>query len=863
MSGKSRHTPMMQQYLRIKAEHPDMLLFFRMGDFYELFHDDAKKAARLLDITLTYRGKSAGEPIPMCGVPFHSVEPYLAKLVKQGQSVAICEQIGDPATSKGPVERQVVRILTPGTVTDEALLDARHENLLVCVHQQKSGFGLVSLELSSGRLRAMQLEDLAGLQAQLERLNPSELLVNEDSELAMQLDHWPINPRPAWDFDRDSALRSLKGLFGVHDLNGFGLEASSPILPAAGALLNYVEHTQRSAIPHIQPLQVEWLDEFLHLDSATRRNLEIEQRADGQTEHTLAGLLNRAITAMGARCLQRWIKQPLRTHAVLNQRLDAIGFLKDNNTWPLLQEQLRPMGDIERISTRVALRTARPRDLVTLRESLKQVADIRQQAGDWAGHPALKGLYQRLHELPALVEQLQKALIDNPPVTIRDGGVLAEGYDAELDELRHISRDASQYLLDFEQRERDNTGLPNLKVAYNRVHGYYIEVSRLHSDKVPEHYIRRQTLKSAERYTTPELKEFEHKVLSSKERALAREKRLYGELLDACQPFVTDLQQTADALAELDSLATLAERAETLGLTRPTLHQGNGIHIRGGRHPVIEALQDTPFVPNDLSLGEGDNDTRMLIVTGPNMGGKSTYMRQNALIVLMAGMGSFVPADSAVIGDIDRIFTRIGAGDDLTRGRSTFMVEMAETANILHNATEKSLVLMDEIGRGTSTYDGLSLAQACAIHLARHNRALCLFATHYFELTALADQIPGIKNVHLDAVEHDNSIVFLHSVKPGPASRSYGLQVAALAGIPSPVLQQAAKTLKQLEQQADKVAEKPVQASLFDGLLPTESQAPAEPPPVTRELQGINPDDLTPRQALDLVYRLHAMSRKT
>jgi len=853
MSEKSRHTPMMQQYLRIKAKHPDMLLFFRMGDFYELFNEDARKAAQLLDITLTYRGKSAGEPIPMCGVPFHSVEPYLAKLVKQGQSVAICEQIGDPATSKGPVERQVVRILTPGTLTDEALLDARHENLLVSAYRQKSGYGLVSLELSSGRLRAMQLDELSQLKAQLERLGPSELLLDEDSTLAQQLSAWPVNRRPGWDFDRDSAMRAIKGLFGVHDLSGFGLEISSPIVPALGALLNYVEHTQRSAIPHIQPLQVEWLDEFLHLDAATRRNLEIDQRSDGQNQHTLADLLNHAITPMGARCLQRWIKQPLRNHDLLNRRLDAIGHLKDNDLWPDLQAAFRPLGDIERISARVALRTARPRDLVTLRDSLKQVEIIGQDHPAWAQHPALARLHERLQPLPELVDLLDKALIDNPPVTVRDGGVLAEGYDAELDELRHISRDASQYLLDFEQRERENSGLPALKVAYNRVHGYYIEVSRLHSDKVPEHYIRRQTLKAAERYTTPELKEFEHKVLSSKERALAREKKLYAELLEKCQPFVPPLQSCAEAVAELDSLCNLAERAESLGLNRPRLHKGAGLNIRQGRHPVIEALQDSPFVPNDLLL---DENTRMLIVTGPNMGGKSTYMRQNALIVLMAGIGSYVPAEAAEIGDIDRIFTRIGAGDDLTRGRSTFMVEMAETANILHNASEKSLVLMDEIGRGTSTYDGLSLAQACAVHLANHNRALCLFATHYFELTALANEVPGIRNVHLDAVEHDNNIVFLHHVKPGPASRSYGLQVAALAGIPSSVLQHAAKTLSQLENSATKSAKMPVQPSLFDAIQP---DAPATGV-IETELKGIDPDDMTPRQALDFLYRLRALA---
>ncbi len=851
MSTTATHTPMMRQYLRIKAEHPDMLLFFRMGDFYELFNEDAKKAAKLLDITLTYRGKSAGQPIPMCGVPYHSAEPYLARLIRQGQSVAICEQIGDPATSKGPVERRVVRILTPGTLTDEALLEARQENLLVSVAQQKNGFGLVSLELSSGRFRGMQVDDLAQLKAQLERLRPSELLLDEDSDLAERLSRWTINRRPGWDFDRDSALRAMQGLFGIHDLSGFGLEIDSPIVPAIGALLNYVEHTQRSAIPHIQPLQVEWLDSFLHLDAITRRNLEIEHHSSSGKEHTLSGLLNHTITPMGARCLQRWITQPLRDRTTLNQRLDAITHLKTHSLWAGLQENLRPLGDIERISARLALKTARPRDLVTLRESLKQVSRIRNAGEHWAGHPALVRLQEALDPLPELVSLLDTALIENPPVTIRDGGVLAEGYDTELDELRHISRDASQYLLDFETRERETSGLANLKVAYNRVHGYYIEVSRIHSDQVPEHYIRRQTLKAVERYTTPELKEFEHKVLSSKERALAREKALYEALLEKCLPFVATLQRCAEAVAELDSLCNLAERADSLNLTRPQLHTGNSLRIRGGRHPVIEALQETPFVPNDLTL---DNDTRMLIVTGPNMGGKSTYMRQNALIVLMAGIGSFVPADSAEIGDIDRIFTRIGAGDDLTRGRSTFMVEMAETANILHNATDKSLVLMDEIGRGTSTYDGLALAQACAVHLARHNRALCLFATHYFELTTLAEHIPAIENVHLDAVEHDNNIVFLHHVKTGPANRSYGLQVAALAGIPSAVLQQANKTLKQLEQQAGN--QPPVQPSLFENM----EQAPVLSA-VERTLKGIDPDDITPRQALDLLYRLHKMLR--
>lgn len=840
---QATHTPMMQQYLKIKADYSDMLVFYRMGDFYELFMQDAIDAVKLLDITLTYRGKANGNPIPMCGVPYHAVDPYLAKLVKLGRSIAICEQVGDPKTSKGPVERKVMRIITPGTVTEEALMDSRSENLLVSVYSNKNGYGIATCELSSGRIVVIETADKETLLGQIERLAPSELLLEENHPLCDELNKYPVNQRPSWDYDKDTALMTLTKHYKTHDLKGFGIESASLTINALGCLFNYLAHTQKVVMKHIQPIQTELIDEFLHLDASTRKNLEIEVNNNGGDEHTLCQLMDYSTTAMGSRQLRRWIKQPLQNRIKLNTRLNAITTLIDHGCLFDLQETLKGVGDIERITTRISMLTARPRDLVTLAYSLKQVLLLKESLSDIKSEE-LTQLNENLGSHTKIINLLESAIKENPPVIIRDGGVIADGFDEDLDELRAISTDASQYMLDFEQREKDSSGISALKVGYNRVHGYFIEISKLHSDKAPEHYIRRQTLKAVERYTTPELKVFEDKVLSAKERSLACEKDLYQNLLESFAHDIHSLQTTGHAVAQLDALNTLAERAMTLNFNRPELCDDNCIEIIAGRHPVVEQIQNTPFEPNDMRLNK---QTQMLIITGPNMGGKSTYMRQNALIVLLASIGSYVPATSAKIGKIDRIFTRIGAGDDLTKGRSTFMVEMTETANILHNATENSLVLMDEIGRGTSTYDGLSLAQACALHLAQVNQSFTLFATHYFEITAFDKEIDNIENVHLDAVEHDDTIVFLHSVKKGAASRSYGLQVAALAGIPSKVLQNAKKTLAILEagNTADPI---PVQTSFFEA-LPKESA-------VEKELKQINPDELTPKQALDLLYNL-------
>jgi len=845
----ARHTPVMQQYLRIKAEHPEMLLFYRMGDFYELFYEDAERAARLLDITLTKRGQSAGAPIPMAGVPYHAAESYLARLVKLGKSVAICEQVGDPAAAKGPVERKVVRIVTPGTVTDEALLEERRDNLLAAVCEEHDRFGLAALDLGSGRFAVQQLTGSEALAGELERLQPAELLLPED---------WPLPPRlpkpagvtrrPAWHFDLDSAQRLLARQFGTRDLGGFGC-ADVPLgVAAAGCLLQYVADTQRTALPHVAGLVVERREDALIVDAATRRNLEIERSLSGQPQHTLAGLLDRTATAMGSRLLRRWLNRPLRDRVQIGARHDAIAELVAQRSQATLHDVLAGIGDVERILARVALRSARPRDLAALRDALGTLPPLQDRLTPLTT-PLLAELATQIGTHPDIHRLLATAIVDNPPVVIRDGGVLAPGYDAELDELRNLSQNADQFLLDLEARERERTGIATLKVGYNRVHGYYIELGRTHGERVPDDYTRRQTLKGVERYITPELKRFEDQVLSARERALAREKALYELLLEALQPPLAALQRCADGLAALDVLANLAERAEALRLTRPTMVAEPGIDIDGGRHPVVEQVSETPFVANDLRLGD---TRRMLVVTGPNMGGKSTYMRQAALIVLLAHAGSFVPAARAALGPIDRVFSRIGASDDLAGGRSTFMVEMEETANILHNATDRSLVLMDEIGRGTSTFDGLSLAWASAVELATRIRAFTLFATHYFELTTLADEHPGIANVHLDAAEHGDGVVFLHAVREGPASQSYGLQVAKLAGVPAKVIERARARLRELEQGAARhLAAQTPQLPLF-----TPAQ---ETTPVVEALQAIEPDALSPREALDALYRLKGM----
>ncbi len=854
MTTNPNHTPMMQQFLRIKAEHPEMLLFYRMGDFYELFYDDAKRAARLLDITLTQRGKSAGQPIPMAGVPYHAAEGYLAKLVRQGESIAICEQVGDPASSKGPVERKVVRIVTPGTVTDEALLEQQRDNLLAAVLEEQGQFGLASLNLSGGRFVIQQLGSAADLAGELERLQPAELLLAEEQELPSGItSSGGTTRRPPWHFDLESAERLLTTQFGTRDLNGFGCSDLPLAIAAAGALLQYVQETQRSALPHLRGLSVERSDEAITIDAATRRNLELEQSLSGQQQHTLAGILDRTATPMGSRMLRRWLNRPLRDISLVRERHAAVEQLLQQRDHPELKEELQGIGDIERILGRVALQSARPRDLATLRDSLARLPFL-QQMVTGLNTPLLKRLAEQMGTHPEVVDLLQRAVIENPPMLIRDGGVLAPGYNSELDELRALSSNADQFLLDLESRERERTGLTNLKVSYNRVHGYYIEISRTHSDKAPQDYVRRQTLKTAERFITPELKKFEEQVLSARERSLALEKVLYTALLEQLQPPLAALQESAEALAALDVLVTFAERAEALGLHSPQLVTTPGIQIVDGRHPVVEQVSDIPFVANGVELNEQQH---ILIITGPNMGGKSTYMRQIAIIVLMAYAGSFVPAKSAHIGPIDRIFSRIGAADDLAGGRSTFMVEMEETANILHNATEHSLVLMDEIGRGTSTFDGLSLAWSCAVELATKIRAYTLFATHYFELTTLPEEFPGIANVHLDAVEHGDSIVFLHAVREGPANQSYGLQVAALAGVPREVIERAKVRLGELEESARRHTEQQV-SQLSLSLATAETAEPTDNP-LLKAIAELRPDELTPREALEALYRLKGL----
>ncbi len=840
------HTPMMQQYFSIKQHHPDQLLFYRMGDFYELFYDDAKKAARLLDITLTARGNSGGQPIPMAGIPFHSAEGYLARLVKLGESVVICEQIGDPATSKGPVERQVVRIITPGTVSDEALLDERRDNLLAALVGSERAFGLATLDINSGRFTVMELSGWETLLGELERLAPAELLIPDDWESDTPIERRrAVRRRAPWEFDQDSAFKALTQQFGTRDLVGFGCADLTLGLGAAGALLGYAKETQRTALPHLRSISQERFEDSVVIDSASRRNLEIDCNLSGGRDNTLLDVLDHTATAMGSRLLARWLNRPLRQMETLRARQDSIAGLIEDYHYENLHPVLKGIGDIERILARVALRSARPRDLARLRDALAALPEL-QRCLEPIPSQHVRSLGETISTYPELADLLQRAIIDNPPAVIRDGGVIREGYDNELDDLQNISENAGQYLIDLENRERERTGLSTLKVGYNRVHGYYIELSRGQSAQAPADYIRRQTLKGAERFITPELKEFEDKALSARSRALAREKQLYDELLDRLNEDLAALQDSAAALAQLDVLSCLAERAVTLDYCRPEFVEGSGqLCIEQGRHPVVEKVLDGPFVANDLELTP---ETRMLVITGPNMGGKSTYMRQTALIVLLAHIGAHVPAARVVLSPMDRIFTRIGSSDDLAGGRSTFMVEMSETANILHNATDASLVLMDEVGRGTSTFDGLSLAWAAAEYLAGL-RAFTLFATHYFELTALADSDPGVANVHLNATEHNERIVFLHNVLPGPASQSYGLQVAQLAGVPRPVIERARQHLATLEQQSLDQGSRgaqmqPVQPDLFA----------ASPHPAAEALHQLSPDDMSPRQALELLY---------
>ena len=871
---------MIQQFLRIKAQHPDELLFYRMGDFYELFFADATMAADILGITLTARGTSGGKPIPMCGIPYHAADRYLARLVEAGRSVAICEQVGDPATSKGPVERKVMRIITPGTISDEALLQERADSVLLAItgnmdgNSDKEHFGLAWLDISSGRFLLSEVNSQHDLLAEIERIRPAEILLNETLDLR-ELENRPgSRRRPVWEYDLDASTRALNQHFKTRDLKGFGCEHMVLALQAAGCLLAYAQDTQRSQLPHIQSMQIEQQSDSLILDAASRRNLELDRNLSGGSDNTLMSVVDSTSTPMGSRLLRRWLHRPLRDREVLQLRQQTVASLIEQYRFEILHPLLKGIGDIERILGRVALRSARPRDLARLRDALSALPELQihlRSILTQTDSPRLQALSSQISEYPQLAELLHRAVFENPPVVIREGGVIATGYDAELDELRALSSNAGQFLVDLEIQEKARTGLSTLKVGYNRVHGYYIELSASQSGAAPADYIRRQTLKNAERFITPELKIFEDKVLSANSKSLAREKALYDELLETVAEDLNILQVSATALAELDVLANFAERALNLDWSQPDLSAESGIFIEQGRHPVVEQVLENSFVANDVDLNPA---AQMLIITGPNMGGKSTYMRQTALIVLLAFTGSFVPARRACIGPVDRIFTRIGSSDDLAGGRSTFMVEMTETANILHNATASSLVLMDEVGRGTSTFDGLSLAWASAVYIAEKLQAYTLFATHYFELTVLPDSHNNICNVHLDASEHGDGIVFLHSVKPGPANQSYGLQVAQLAGIPGQVIRQAREKLKLLEQDSVGLHESraclavSAKAVFEDTTVGGVAKTPIKKPmqnelfieyadhPVVQELHNIDPDDLSAREALELIYRL-------
>ncbi|TWX68819.1 DNA mismatch repair protein MutS [Colwellia demingiae] len=865
----SSHTPMMRQYLTIKAEFPHTLIFYRMGDFYELFFDDAKKASDLLDISLTARGKTGGNAIPMAGVPYHAADNYLAKLVALGESVAICEQIGDPATSKGPVERKVVRVITPGTVSDEALLADRQDNLIVAIVDNQSpqaklktssapAFGLAYLDMASGRFVLTEPQTNEQLQAELQRLSPAELLYSESlQDFSLIENRKGLRRRPEWEFDLDTAINLLNKQFDTKELTGFGVDDKPLGLAAAGCLFQYVKDTQRTALPHIRAIICESANKGVVLDAATRRNLELTQNLHGGLDNTLAAILDKSSTTMGSRLLKRWLHFPLRDLTVLNNRQNTVSDIIALDLITSIQPLLKGLGDIERIVSRIALGSARPRDFARLRHALQQMPELQNELKSELTelHTSesttnyLATIAQQSQPMPQLQGLLEQAIVENPPVLIRDGGVIAPGYNSELDVLRDLSDGATEFLAQLEQREKERTGIHSLKVGYNRVHGFFIEMSRTAAVDAPDDYIRRQTLKNNERFITEELKQHEEKVLSAQSKFLALEKSLYQELFDKVLPDLAQLQQLSQAIAELDVLTTFAERALALNYVKPNLVEKPVISIDAGRHVVVEQMTSDAFIANPVLLTE---QRKMLIITGPNMGGKSTYMRQTALIVLLAHIGCYVPADNATIGLVDRIFTRIGASDDLASGRSTFMVEMTETANILHNATDKSLVLLDEIGRGTSTYDGLSLAWACAEMLALKTKAFTLFATHYFELTMLAEQIPSLANVHLDAMEHDDNIVFMHAVQEGAASKSFGLQVAQLAGVPKTVIKRAKQRLSELEQQqTPSVLPAPIQNDAFEQL----SFAPEEHSVVTT-LIDTDINELSPRQALDLLFTL-------
>lgn len=850
MPAAARHTPMMQQYLDIKAAHPDELLFYRMGDFYELFYDDAVEAAGLLDITLTARGKTAGQPIPMCGVPFHAVDSYLARLVRIGRTVAICEQIGDPATSKGPVERRVQRVVTPGTLTEESLLEASSESILAAIRPAATGWGVAWLNLASGRFEGAVINDAAGLLAELERLRPSEILTVTALDTTL-VGSAPQTRLAEVDFNLTSGRSLLETHFGVAELDGFGLD--EPVLvSAAAAVLRYARSARRDELKFVGSFRRIEVGTTIVLDATTRRNLEIDRRIDGAETGTVFAVMNRARTPMGARRLKRWLNAPLTDQAGVRERVDTVGALvalpRDD-----LADELGKIGDLERITTRLALKTASPRDLGRLRTALDAIPGLRSHVGRF-GFARLDARFDALEDFDEALDVLCRGIVDEPPATIREGGYIRQGFDAELDELKAMTEDAASWLEKLEARERERTGLTTLKVGYNRVHGYYIETSKSAASGVPAEYVRRQTLKNAERYITPELKSFEDESLTANARALQRERRLYEGIIETLNQFVPAIRLAADEISRLDVLTSFAETAVERRLVAPEFTTEPEIAITAGRHLVVEAETDVAFVPNDTLI---DQTERLLLITGPNMGGKSTYMRQTALIALLAYAGSYVPATAARLGPLDRIFTRIGASDDLAGGRSTFMVEMTETATILNHATERSLVLLDEIGRGTSTYDGLALAWAIAESITDIG-ALTLFATHYFELTQLAETLPGATNVHLDAVEHQGDVVFLHAVREGPARQSYGIEVARLAGIPRHVLDAASARLIELEQAAGDS----VQGDLFRSFAPPKREMPPARSPVDERLEAIDPDVLTPRDALSLLYELKALLRR-
>ena len=877
MADLSSLTPMMQQYFKVKMEYPHALLFYRMGDFYELFFDDAHQAAKFLGITLTHRGKANGQPIPMAGVPYHAAEGYLARLVKAGRTVAICEQVGEGESAgsrgKAPMERKVVRVLTPGTLTDDALLSSHQSSNLVALCVQNNQIGLALLDLSAGIFKVQQQTYLTEqLPIELARLMPSEILIDEDlldpniiEQIKRQLD-CPVTRRPNVDFNLNNAQKTLCDQFSVSTLSGFGLDPLPLAKAAAAALIHYAKETQKTALPHIRSIQIEQSSDFIALDPITRRNLEI---IEPLFEHgtSLFQLINACQTAMGGRLLSRTLMQPIRDTAALEARLDATEQLLKGYHESPLRLVLKEIGDIERVLSRVALGSARPRDLVQLRHACAQLPFLRHAllpVLNTQAAPLLTQIAQQLGDFNNLHQQLMAGIVEHPPVLLRDGNVIAEGYDDELDELRKIRDHAGQFLIDLEIAERQRTGINTLKIGYNRVSGYFIELTRSQAEQAPANYIRRQTLKNAERYITPELKSFEDKVLSSESRALTREKHLFEALLEELRQNIAHLQMMSAAIAHLDVLSNFAHQARLNNWARPEFSFDTGIKIQAGRHPVVEALNKAPYTPNDTFL---DAQHRMAIITGPNMGGKSTFMRQTALISLLGYCGSFVPAKAAKLGPIDRIFTRIGSADDLSTGKSTFMVEMTETSQILHHATQQSLVLMDEVGRGTSTYDGLSLAWACVLDLSKRVKCLCLFATHYFELTELGGH-DGIDNYHVTVQELNGNLILLHKVQAGPASQSHGLQVAKLAGIPTHVIKDAQKRLKILEKQQQQQLQNSMQKDLFSTIEPECEIEQMEKiievavhSPALDLLQNIDVDNLSPRQALEQLYQLKALSQ--